>query len=419
MYRINTHLTNNDSQFYLRRREYVLNRLHSQLSSGERITDLRDDPTAAIEAVQLDSYLNRLSKFKTNVEYTENYLRHTEGRVIEAVDILQRLRELAVQTANGIYDRSQREITAVEVNQLLNELVTIANARDGTGNALFGGTYQQGDPFRVQQGRVNGTIEEQIVSVEYLGNIGSRRNEISENVHIAIDIPGNHLFWSQNQQIFSTVDGRAYRALEDSTVTIDNHTVQIAAGDTVNAVIYKINQSPAAVRASLDPTQNSLVLTTTEPHQLWIEESGTALQELGILDAAAAGGTGGASPPANIAASADVFGSTVFEDVMALRDALYANDSEQIGGQLLASIDGSLNNVLTHITNIGSKETRLQFVAGRLEYDIPEITAAFALAADTDFTDAIVKLRAQENGHQAALAVAGRSLPRTLLDFLR
>ena len=418
MYRINTHLTNNDSQFYLRRREYVLNRLHSQLSSGERITDLRDDPTAAIEAVQLDSYLNRLSKFKTNVEYTENYLRHTEGRVIEAVDILQRLRELAVQTANGIYDRSQREITAVEVNQLLNELVTIANARDGTGNALFGGTYQQGDPFRVQQGRVNGTIEEQIVSVEYLGNIGSRRNEISENVHIAIDIPGNHLFWSQNQQIFSTVDGRAYRALEDSTVTIDNHTVQIAAGDTVNAVIYKINQSPAAVRASLDPTQNSLVLTTTEPHQLWIEESGTALQELGILDAAAAG-TGGASPPANIAASADVFGSTVFEDVMALRDALYANDSEQIGGQLLASIDGSLNNVLTHITNIGSKETRLQFVAGRLEYDIPEITAAFALAADTDFTDAIVKLRAQENGHQAALAVAGRSLPRTLLDFLR
>lgn len=412
MYRINTHLGNNDSQFYLRRREYVLNRLQNQLSSGTRITDLRDAPTAAIEAVQLDSYLNRLSTFKTNVAYVEDHLRLTEGRVTEMVEVVQRLRELAVQTAQGTYNQSQREIAAVEVNQLLNELVTVANTVDGTGGALFGGTYKQGDPFRIQRGRVNGTIEENIVSVAYQGNIGSRRSEISENVHIDIDTPGNHLFWSENQQIFSTIDARDYRALQDSTLTIDNHTVQITAGDTVNAVIYKINRSPAAVRALFDPTRNSLALITTEPHQLWIEESGTVLQELGIVD-------GGERSPVDIADSAEVFGGTVFDTVITLREALYANNSEQIGSQILGSIDSALNNVLTHIADIGAKETRLQFVAGRLERDIPEITDAYALAADTDFVEAITQLRTQEAGHQAALAVAGRVLPQTLLDFLR
>lgn len=412
MYRVSTHLSNNDVQFYLRRREYVLNRLQNQLSSGERITDLRDDPTAAIEAVRLDSYLNRLSKFKDNVAHTEDHFRLTEGKITEAVEIMQRIRELTVQISNGIYTQEDRDIAAVEVNQLLNEVVSVANSEDGTGRALFGGTYQQGDPFRVQHGRVDGAIEQHIVSVSYQGNIGSRKNEISENVYIDVDMPGNQLFWSQNQQIFSTTDAREYRALQDSVITIDNHDISITAGDTVNAVIYKINQSPTAVRASLDSTRNALTLTTTEPHQLWIEESGTVLQDLGIID-------GGERSSADIASSAEVFGSTVFDDIISLRDALYANDSGRIGGQILGAIDSSLNNVLTHLAGVGAKDTRLQFVAGRLEHDIPEITEAYALAADTDFTDAIVRLRAQENGHQAALAVAGRVLPQTLLDFIR
>lgn len=412
MYRISTHLSNNDSQFYLRRREYVLNRLHNQLSSGERITDLRDDPTGAIEAVRFDSYLNRLSKFSRNVDYTTDHLRFSEGKITEAVEIIQRVRELAVQGAHGIYNQSQREIMAVEVNELLNEMTTIANAKDGTGKALFGGTYQEGSPFRIQHGRVNGAVEDNIVSVSYQGNIGSRRNEISENVHIDIDTPGNHLFWSQNQQIFSTVDAREYRALQDSVITIDNHDISITAGDTVNAVIYKINQSSAAVRASFDPTRNSLALATTEQHQLWIEESGTVLQDLGIID-------GGERSPLDIAASAEVFGGTVFEDIINLRDALYADSSDRIGGQILGAIDSSLSNVLTHLADIGAKDVRLQFVAGRLERDTLEVTDAYALAADTDFTDVVTKLRSQETGHQAALSVAGRILPQTLLDFIR
>ena len=412
MYRISSHLSNHDSQFYLRRREYVLNRVHTQLSSGERIVDLRDDPTGAIEAVQLDSYLNRLSKFQTNVKYADSHLRYTEGKITESIEIIQRLRELAVQAAHGIYTQSQRNIMAGEVNQLLNELTSVANAKDGKGNALFGGTDQQGSPFQIQYGRVNGAIEDQIVSVEYQGNIGSRKGEISENVYVDLDIPGNHLFWSQNQQIFSTVDARDYRVIEDSVITIDNHAIQITIGDSIDAIIHKINQSAAAVRASLDPTQNALVLTSTEPHQLWLEESGTVLQDLGIIES-------GVPPSQNIADSASVFGTTIFDNVMALRNTLYQNDSAQIGGQLLGALDASLNNVLTHIADIGAKEARLQFVADRLDYDVPEITDAYSVVANVDFTDAITQLRIQETSHQAALSVAGRVLPQTLLDFIR
>lgn len=412
MYRINTHLSNYDVQFYLRRREYVINRLQNQLASGERITDLRDSPTDALEAVRLDSYLTRLSKFEENVSYAEDHFRIAESKIVEGIEIIQRARELAVQIANGIYTQQERDIVAGEVNQLLNEMISIANAQDGTGYALFGGTYDHNSPFRVQYGRVDGMLEQGVVSVTYQGNIGVRQNEISENVYMDIDTPGNQLFWSQNQQIFSTVDAQGYSASQDSVITLDNQEIFISAGDTVNAIIYKINQSRAAVQASFNTFRNALVLETTEPHQLWIEESGTVLQDLGIID-------GGERSPADLTASAEVFGSTIFEDMINMRDTLYANDYASIGSQTLGSIDSALNNVLTHLADIGAKETRLELVAGRLSRDVLEITDAYARAADTNFTDTIVRLNAQESGHQAALAVAGRVLPQTLLDFIR
>ena len=72
------------------------------------------------------------------------------------MDVLQRIRELGVQGANGIYDASQLAYMGEEVDQLLAELVTIGNARDESGNYLFSGTAVRTEPFRLTHGRVPG-----------------------------------------------------------------------------------------------------------------------------------------------------------------------------------------------------------------------------------------------------------------------
>ena len=411
MFRISTELSHLDSQFNLRQREFYLNRIQNKIASQRRILELRDDPSGASHVTQLQSYLNRLETFAENSQFALNSYQYTEGYVRQSVDIMQRVRELAVQAAHGIYNDEQRAIIATEINEMLEEIVQVANATSPTGNALFGGTRITANPFAVRYGRAVGDEAEQIIAVSYQGNIDSRYTEIAERNYIPLDFAGNRLFWAQNQQIFANVDASAYQATVDSQIRIDGVAIEISAGDNIGSIVAKINDSAAAVQASVDPQRNGLVLETTSPHQIWLEEDGTVLLELGIL--------GNGNAPNNIADTADLFGGSLFDALISFRDALYRDDSEAIGSQILQGIDESLSNLLSGVASIGAKSTRAQFVQQRIQYEIPEVGDAASRLRDIDFTEAVTELRTQEYSHQAALAAAGRILPRTLLDFLR
>ena len=410
MYRINTHLNSADSQFYLRRQEYSLNRIQNKIASNERIKDLRDDPTGAATATRLDSFLHRHNHYYDNTQFALDTYRFTEGKMREAVDVIQRVREIAVQGANGTYSADQRAILAGEVNELLNELVSIGNATDADGKALFGGTATDINPFRVEYGNVDGAVGQHVTSVVYQGNINTRSAEISENTSIPLDFAGNRIFWAQNQQIFSQVDATAYRALEPSIVSIDGIDIAITPGDNVGSIIQKINTQVPAVEASLDPIRNSLVISTTEPHQLTFGETGTVLQDLGIYDP-----TNGAT---GLNADADNFGASLYDNVITLRDALYANDAQSSNSQLIG-IDAAANTLLINLADVGARQTRVEFTGNRLLQDITELTEQTDTLLAPDITQAIIQLHEQENSHRAALSIASRVIPQTLLDFIR
>ncbi len=411
MFRISTELSHLDTQFNLRQREFYLNRIQNKIASQRRILELRDDPSAASHVTQLQSYLNRLETFAENAQFALDTYQYTEGYVRQGVEIMQRVRELAVQSAHGIYTDEDRSLIASEVNEMLEEIVSVGNAAAPTGNALFGGTRISASPYAVLYGRAVGDDAEQIIAVSYEGNIDTRQTEIADGNYIPLDFAGNRLFWAQNQQLFSNVDASSYQAAIDSQIRIDGVSIEINAGDNIGAIVARINNSSAAVRAAVDPLRNGLVLETTHPHQLWLEEDGTVLLELGIL--------GSGNAPNNFAEGSELFGGSLFDALISFRDALYRNDSEAIGGQILQGIDESLSNLLSGVASIGAKSSRAQFVQQRIQYEIPEVGEAASQLRDIDFTEAITEFRTQEYSHQAALAAAGRILPRTLLDFLR
>lgn len=415
MYRISTHLTNNDMQFWARRREFELNQLQNQMANQTRIQNLRDDPLAAAHSTRYQSYQMRLERFRDNIEYAQDNFRVSETYMKQTVDILQRVRELAVQGANGTYTTSDRQKMGTEVNQLLNELVQLANGRNADGNTLFAGTKTQAEPFRAIQGNVQGADGRLITDVQYIGNIEKNRTEIAEGAYIDMNFAGNEVFWAENQQVFSTVDATGYQVQQDSTIRIDGVDIRLTQGDNIYAVMSKINASEAAVQARLDPVQSSLVLETTSPHQMWLQEGegSTVLQDLGVLE------DGDNPPPQNIAASADVFGGSVFDMVINLRDRLYEGDTIDIGGSALRGIDDGLNNVLSNLASLGAKDTRLQTVFTRTEREIPQVAEMNSKEVDLDMTRAITDLRMLEYTHRASIGTAGRILQQTLLDFLR
>lgn len=415
MKRISTNMTNHDMQFHLRNREVAMNSLQNKMAAQTRILNLRDDPTGAAHSTRYRSVVHRLERFARNVEYAQANHRITEGRVREAVDILHRVRELAVQGANGTYSKDEMKHMGQEVNELLNQLVDIANAKNGDGTTIFSGDKTKTLPFRAVQGSVAGNGGQVITDVEYVGTIGENRTEISDGTYLKLNYPGNRVFWAENQQLYPTVDASSYQVREDTTIHIDGVGIELKAGDTIQGIIAKINDSEAPVKARIDPMRGSLVLETTTPHQLWLRDApnGTIFQDLGILK------DNESPPPHNLHPTARTFGGSVFDMVIKLRDDLYRGDVIEVGGRDLRGMDDAMGTMLATLGDIGSQGKRLEFTYARLNTEIPDMKSLNSMTADLDMTEAVTELKMLEFTHKAALGAAGRILQPTLLDFLR
>ncbi len=415
MQRVSTNMSNDDMQYYARQRESRLLNTQNQIASQNRLQQLRDDPAAAAHATRHSSYLYRLNRYSKNIETAQ--LRHRESEVYmqEAASILQRVRELALQGAQGTYTREDTRAMAAEVNQLLNQLLESANAKGGDGAMLFAGDRTQSAPFRAITGRVEGFGEPVVAQVQYLGTISENRTEIAEGSYIPLNFAGNKVFWAENQQVYSSVDATGYLVQEDTVIFVDGQEVQLRSGDSISAIIAKINDSGAPVRARLDPVQNSLVIESTSPHQLWLDEGedSRVLRDLGILSERRG------APPLNIASSARVFGGSMFDTLINLRDRLAAGDTINTGGRALGGIDSALDNLLGRLGTLGSFDERLQLAFQRTRSTIPQITARYSNEVDVDMAEAITDLRMLEHTHRAALGAAARIIQPTLLDFLR
>ena len=415
MDRISTNLPNDNMQFYLRERQKLMEQTQNQIASQTRIQNLRDDPLAAAHATRYRSYTTRLQRYSDNIQTVQERNRIAEGYVQQATDLLQRARELAVQGAHGTYAPEDLQHMSVEVNEIINQMVEIANARDSDGTTVFSGDRTQQLPFRALQGIRAGGEREMITEVQYRGTINPQSAEIADNSYIRSNFVGNQVFWAENQQIQSRTDARDYQVNQDGTFSIDGVDIQVREGDNAFSIIQKINESGAPVRARLDPVYSSVVIEGTTPHQVWLQDQpgSTVLQDLGLI------GSGDGRPPENLAPSARRSGGSVFDALINLRDQLAAGDQEAIGGQGIQTMDQALDNMFTNLGRIGAVNSRLEGAYQRTEMEIPEVIAQDSRNTDIDLAEAVMQLRELEATHRAALGASARIMQPTLLDFLR
>ena len=415
MRRVSTDMPNTDMQFYLRRQEDAIHNLQSQIARGTRLNQLRDDPLAASHAVRHQSYLARLERFESNALYAKDHFNQIDIYLQRALDVLQRIRELAVTGANGIYTMDDTRHMAIEVNELLKELVSISNAVGPDGKQLFAGDRVFSEPFRIVEGTIDGVGEMLVVNVEYRGSGPDRRAEISEGSYTNLDIGGGEAFWAERMQVFSQVDASGWRATENGAFFINGHEIPVRTGDTLPSIVASINESGASVRASVDPETRGLVITGTSPHLIRMEDGqgSSTLEELGIIQFNNDPGAPNWSPGAQVA------GGSVFDMVIRLRDGLFRGDTMFIGGLGVNGIDMALDNMRTRLTDIGSRQERVMMAWQRLNDEIPNVTAMLARESSVDMINAATNLGMMDLAHRAALQTAARIVPPTLLDFLR
>ena len=407
-------MNNMDTQANLRLQESRLNRAGNQIGSQRRIQQLRDDPLAAGHLVRYQSYLSRVNNFEKNARTLSEQFSVREGYMSDSLDVMQRIRELAVTGANGIYGRDDMRNMAAEVDELLKALVQNANAVGPDGNSIFAGTNTRTTAFDVEMGNVEGSGVPLIQSVRYNGNIDVNSVEIDENKYLVNDNAGNRTFWAENQQIFGARDAGSWQASSDGVISVDGVRINISEGDNIYALVSKRNGSDAAVKASVDPVTKSLNLSTTDARQLWIQDvEGNSLNELGMVKDSSQ------RPPYNLGDGVRVAGGSLFDAVISFRNALLSGDSEAVGGRVLGTIDQGISSLVTRLAKSGAEYERAKLNVERNSKTALDVTQMISSEGDLDFTKAVTDMKMLDYANQATLSQAGKMYSSTLLNYMR
>jgi flagellin len=199
-----------------------------RLSSGMRINSAKDDAAGLQISNRLTSQINGLGVAQRNANDGISIAQTAEGAMSASTDILQRMRELALQSANGSNSSDDRAALQKEVGALQSELTRISETTSFGGQKLLNGTFS-GKEFQV----------------------GANANEtitMSMN-NIAADSLGNEAFDGAG-----AVGGKAVQQSINANGTLVETDLVISAngGDSTTAIGYAANSSSASVAAAIN-----------------------------------------------------------------------------------------------------------------------------------------------------------------------
>jgi flagellar hook-associated protein 3 FlgL len=166
--------------------------LQDQLATGLKVNSPSDNPLAARRAINIRATMSKNEQYMTNISSAQPILSETESAVQTVVSILQRAQELTVQGASGTNSQTQLNQLAIEMNQLVESMVTQANHQT-SGRFIFGGTRTSEAPYVATRDGSG-----QIASVAYQGNDEDIRIPVADGISVTVNETGTNAF--QNTQ---------------------------------------------------------------------------------------------------------------------------------------------------------------------------------------------------------------------------
>lgn len=159
-------------------------RTQEQISTGNRILTPADDPVASVRLLQLEQQQNVLTQYADNLSAATNSLTQEESTLNTVNNILQRVRELAVQSGDGALSQGDRQSIALELREREDELLALFNSRNARGEYLFAGFEGKSQPF----------VRDAAGNYSYQGDEGQRELQVASSLSLPINDNGKKLF---------------------------------------------------------------------------------------------------------------------------------------------------------------------------------------------------------------------------------
>ncbi|RVU30251.1 flagellin [Neptunomonas marina] len=231
---INSNIMSLNAQRNLQASSNELNTAMERLSSGKRINSAADDAAGLSIANRMTSQVNGLNQAMRNANDGISLIQTAEGALDESTNILQRMRELSIQSANGTYDSGNRSTLNAEVKQLVAELDRISETTAFNGQNILDGSLGKVDLQVGSEANQTIGLEIQAMDSKTLG-LGSTSGDV---------------LGAENTLAADTT------ALTNNSVTINGQSV-LAIGETwtggtdsLGELVEKINTNVRGVTAS-------------------------------------------------------------------------------------------------------------------------------------------------------------------------
>ena len=190
--RVSTALMHQRGLELMQMQQQSLLRTQTQLATQQKMLSAADNPSDWSTAMGIDELLAQSTRYQSNAQAAQHGLGLEETALAEGMDVLARVRELAIQANSGTQSPQTRAVIAQELDGLREQLLAIANRDDGQGRYLFAGTRDDTRPFSW-----SGT------AVNYSGDAQQRQLPIGHARSVAVGDAGSAVFMG-----LRTGDGR-------------------------------------------------------------------------------------------------------------------------------------------------------------------------------------------------------------------
>lgn len=392
---------------YLQQNAQALDHVQRQITSGKRVTRPADDPAAAWRSLRLRQNRDDNAQSSRNLDDARNWLTANDRALGAVNNTFARLRELAVQGADDSYGARDRAAIAREVSQLKEHLLSVVNGTVHVDQQVFSGLKTITVPLAVDAGG----------NVVYTGDTGITVPPASS------DLDPNNGIQSITLTDASSATPGTYRVAVSGPIPPGNTDVDLtitrydAAGVAVPGATQTLTvaiPSGADLKA-VDFSQMGITVTVNAT-------IGTLVFPESVSSAFTAGNASvvrevapGTTLPVNMLASRFL---TAFQDITALERALNANDQINIS-KGIKNLDTAIDLTLTLQAEIGTRINRLDVTQERRISAETELARRQEATENVDMVEALTRLTTQQAIYRATLEMGARTVPMSILDFLR
>jgi flagellar hook-associated protein 3 FlgL len=229
-----------------------------QLSTQKRINRISDDPIGLGQALKRKTQISNYDQFIKNIEFSKGFLERTEASLQGITENLMRAKELSVTLANATYGPSSREAAALEIREMIEGVVSLANSTYGN-RYLFGGFRTQTPPVSREGG--------------FMGDDGAIFLQIDDGTFRQINLQARNLFEPNADEredghfgmihtlqiLYESLNGNniqgIQKAMEELDFQLDKTTSYQA---TLGAVFNAIDETSKKLELNRELTQKDL-----------------------------------------------------------------------------------------------------------------------------------------------------------------